>query len=129
MDTIGQRIKKRREKAKVSQQYVADRVGVSRVAVTKWESGETSNLKLDNLMKLCKLLDMSVEYLIYGETKNESSAPLKFISKKQMDVNEINEDLLGPEMTNEDVTVIKSVVKGLKVGKTNKKEQTHKEDR
>jgi len=129
METIGQRIKKRREEAKVSQQYVADKVGVSRVAVTKWESGQTSNLKLGNLMRLCKLLDISVEYLIYGEIKNDVKKPLKFLSKKELDAREINEDLLGPEMTGDDVTVIKSVVKGLKVSKTKKEEQVKNDDK
>lgn len=56
MKTMGERILNRRTELKMSQQDVADKVGVSRVAVTKWESGQTGNLKLDNLLKLCKLL-------------------------------------------------------------------------
>ena len=66
-DTIGVRIKKLRESRGFSQKFVAKKVGVSRVAVTKWESGATANLKLDNLMNLCDLLQVSVKELIYGE--------------------------------------------------------------
>lgn len=50
----------------MSQQAVADKVGVSRVAVTKWESGMTANLKLGNLMSLCDLFGVSVEELVLG---------------------------------------------------------------
>lgn len=66
METIGERIFKRRAELNMTQQHVADKVGVTRVAVTKWESGQTENLKLGNLMGLCKLLNVSIEYLIQG---------------------------------------------------------------
>ena len=48
---------------------------MSRVAVPKWESGQIGNLKLNNLIKLCKLLDISFEYLINGgELKTYNSS-------------------------------------------------------
>lgn len=37
--TLGERIKDRREKLKLSQEYVAEQIGVSRQAVSKWETG------------------------------------------------------------------------------------------
>lgn len=67
METLEQRIKRLREERKLSQQQVADKVHVSRVAVTKWESGQTANLKLGNLLGLCELFGVSVEYLIRGD--------------------------------------------------------------
>lgn len=75
MKTMGERILNRRTELKMSQQDVADKVGVSRVAVTKWESGQTGNLKLDNLLKLCKLLNLSIEYLILGGELRTYGAP------------------------------------------------------
>lgn len=66
METLEQRIKRLREERDLSQQKVADTVGVSRVAVTKWESGETANIKLGNLLKLCDLFCISVEELVRG---------------------------------------------------------------
>lgn len=76
METLGQRIKRLREERKLSQQQVATAAGVSRVAVTKWESGQTANLKLGNLLSICELFNVSVEELIRGEraTKREKSA-------------------------------------------------------
>ncbi|MDW0357770.1 helix-turn-helix transcriptional regulator [Halomonas venusta] len=66
MDSLEQRIKRLREAQGLSQQAVADKVGVSRVAVTKWENGATANLKLVNLLSLCDLFDVSVEELVRG---------------------------------------------------------------
>lgn len=65
-ERLGERIKRRRNELELSQQAVAGELGVSRVAVTKWESGDTANLKLHNLLGLCKLLRMSPEELITG---------------------------------------------------------------
>lgn len=71
METLGQRIKRYREERKLSQQEVADKVGVSRVAVTKWESEQTANLKLGNLLGICELFDVAIEVMIRGEQKTQ----------------------------------------------------------
>lgn len=73
METLGQRIKRLREERKLSQQQVATAADVSRVAVTKWESGQTANLKLGNLLSICELFDVAVEDLIRGERATKSS--------------------------------------------------------
>lgn len=67
METLGQRIKRLREERKLSQQQVATAADVSRVAVTKWESGQTANLKLGNLLSICELFNVAVDDLIRGE--------------------------------------------------------------
>lgn len=66
MESIGKRIRALREKAGFSQDELAQRVSVSRVAVTKWESGETANIKLHNLEKLKATLRVSFDELIQG---------------------------------------------------------------
>ncbi|MFA5493289.1 MAG: helix-turn-helix transcriptional regulator [Porticoccaceae bacterium] len=66
MESLDKRIQRLRESRGMSQQAVADKVGVSRVAVTKWESGMTANLKLGNLLSLCDLFGVSVEELVRG---------------------------------------------------------------
>jgi len=80
MKSLAQRIKALREAKGLSQQTVANKVGVSRVAVTKWESGMTANLKLGNLLSLCKLLGISMEALIQG-------GPVQPLSAIRNDVN------------------------------------------
>jgi len=71
METLDRRIKRLREAKGLSQQMVADKLGVSRVAVTKWENGMTANLKLSNLLGFCELFGISVEELVRGTTQRE----------------------------------------------------------
>lgn len=66
METLGQRIERLRNAKQLTQQQLAKIVGVSRVAVTKWESGATKNMKLDNLLALCDLFGLGAESLISG---------------------------------------------------------------
>lgn len=69
METLGQRIERLRKERNLSQQQVADAAKVSRVAVTKWESGATKNLKLENLLAMCDLFGVPAESLISGSIK------------------------------------------------------------
>lgn len=39
--SLGQNIKKKRQQMKLSQEYVAERLGVSRQAVSKWETNQS----------------------------------------------------------------------------------------
>ena len=111
-ETIGQRIKNLLDAAGYSQQYVADKVGVSRVAVTKWESGQTANLKLENLMQLCGLFGISVEYLIYGkqseDINNAESTQTRLVAKKNKKIRNIEDNL--PFLDEDELDATKSVV-------------------
>ncbi|MGI6029890.1 MAG: helix-turn-helix transcriptional regulator [Eubacteriales bacterium] len=55
-------IKTRRLQLKLSQEYVADQLGISRQAVAKWESG-ASTPTAANLAQLAALFDMSLAQL------------------------------------------------------------------
>lgn len=67
METLSARIKRFRDRTGMSQAQLATRIGVSRVAVTKWESGETENLKLSNLLAICKVFSTTADDLLRGE--------------------------------------------------------------
>lgn len=58
----GAKIKTLREKRKMLQQELADKLGVDRTAVTKWESGATAP-KTDMLPALAKVLKCKIEDL------------------------------------------------------------------
>lgn len=66
--SIGLRIKQARlaRKPKVTQQQLADEVGVSRPAVTQWETGETKTLEGENLVRVARALGVSADWLLYG---------------------------------------------------------------
>ena len=65
--TLGEVLKKRRMDCKMTQEFVAETLGVSRQAVSKWESG-ASDPSTTNLMALAKLFGTTAEDLL-KETK------------------------------------------------------------
>ena len=71
--TLGTRIRECRLKAKLSQEKVADLVGVSRQAVTKWESDQSAP-NTENLFKLAEILGTTVDFLITSEEDTRSVA-------------------------------------------------------
>ena len=60
-----------RKKHNLSQEELAERLGVSRQAVSKWERSEASP-DTDNLIALAKIYDLSLDELIYGEKEEKS---------------------------------------------------------
>jgi transcriptional regulator with XRE-family HTH domain len=63
MVRIGQRIKELRIKTGISQQKLAERLGVSRPTITQIESGERK-VSSDELIKLAEIFDCTIDYLI-----------------------------------------------------------------
>ena len=66
---IGQVIKNHRVRCNMTQEFLADRLGVSRQAVSKWESGASAP-STTNLMALAKVFDGSAEELLKETQKN-----------------------------------------------------------
>ena len=65
--TLGERLKELRQQTGFSQEQVAERVGVSRQAVTKWESGRTIPTS-ENLAALAELYQVPLDDL--GEDRS-----------------------------------------------------------
>jgi len=61
--SLGEVLKKHRSKCKMTQEFVAETLGVSRQAVSKWESG-VSDPSTSNLIALAKLLGVAPEDLL-----------------------------------------------------------------
>lgn len=69
--TVGERIKACRQNAGMSQEKVADLIGVSRQAVTKWEADQSAP-NTENLFKLAELFGTTVDMLL--DTGNTASS-------------------------------------------------------
>lgn len=93
--TTGQRINKCRKAKKLSQEYIALMLGVTRQAVSKWEN-DLSIPDTENYINLAKLFGVSVEYLAFGtedastsesnqKCENESYEPDKKESENKME--------------------------------------------
>lgn len=63
--SIGERITELRKKQEMSQGQLADAMGVSRQAVSKWENDQTGPDTI-RLIQLAEVLDSDVEYLATG---------------------------------------------------------------
>ena len=61
--SLGQVLKEHRSRCKMTQEFVAESLGVSRQAVSKWENG-TSDPSTSNLFALAKLYGVTVEELL-----------------------------------------------------------------
>lgn len=61
--SLGETIKEHRTQCKMTQEFVAEHLGVSRQAVSKWENG-TSDPSTANLLALAKLFGVSATELL-----------------------------------------------------------------
>ena len=61
--SLSERLRENRMRCKMTQEFVAEAVGVSRQAVSKWENG-TSDPSTANLIALAKLYGISTEQLL-----------------------------------------------------------------
>lgn len=61
--SLGEVLKQHREECKMTQEFVAESIGVSRQAVSKWETG-ASDPSTSNLLTLAKLFSTTAEELL-----------------------------------------------------------------
>ena len=70
--SLGERIKEQRKNCGLSQEKVAELVGVSRQAVTKWET-EQSAPSTENLFRLAEIFGTTVDILLASEEEEKNS--------------------------------------------------------
>jgi transcriptional regulator with XRE-family HTH domain len=75
METMGDRIRRLRKARNYSQDELARLVGVTKSAVSQWELGGTSNLKLEPLAMLLRLLNTDLPYLVWGDSRAPGRGP------------------------------------------------------
>ena len=72
--TIGQRIRTTRENLKLTQGFVAKNVGVATQTIYKYENEIVTNIPLDKLEKIAKVLDTTPAYLMGWEESSPDSS-------------------------------------------------------
>jgi transcriptional regulator with XRE-family HTH domain len=81
MDTLGERIRQQRLARGLSQEQLAQLVGVTKGAVSQWELGGTKNIKLITFQRLLDVLHTSPEYLLFGENRASSSGRFRALKR------------------------------------------------
>ena len=82
MNSISQNIKAYRKHNSLTQQQLADRIGVTHQTVSNWESGR-SMPSIDKLNEISEKLNIDINYLLYGKKADNQQL------KKQIAINAI----------------------------------------
>jgi len=89
---FGDNLKTIRKSNKISQEQLAEKVGVSRQSVSKWENGEAYP-EMHNILQLCKIFNCKINDLVHTEMSDISSLDeeiimnvVKFNQEKQKQV-------------------------------------------
>lgn len=69
--TLGEKITKLRKEKKFSQIDIANSIGVSRDAISKYERGDIVP-SVENAKKIADVLDVSLDYLVSEEERQEA---------------------------------------------------------
>jgi len=77
--TLGERIKECRQNVDLSQEKVAELVGVSRQAVTKWEANQTAP-STENLFKLAEIFGTTVDFILTSDGPGPNSPANRYIT-------------------------------------------------
>ena len=82
-----------RKKAGMSQEELADRLGVSRQSVSKWE-GAQSIPDINKVIELSNIFGVSTDYLLKDELEFEDNTPVEDVKeRKAVSIEEVNEYL------------------------------------
>ena len=73
--TLGEKIQTLRKQQNVSQEQLAEKMNVTRQAVSKWELGE-SLPDVDNIVRLSNVLNVSIDYLLKNSHSNDGLSDL-----------------------------------------------------
>ena len=72
--TMGEKLLKLRKARQWSQEELAEKIGVTRQAVSRWES-DSAKPDAEKIIALCDLFGVSADYLLRGEYTGESAEP------------------------------------------------------
>ena len=71
--SLGEALKKNRIRCQMTQEFVAETIGVSRQSVSKWENG-ISDHNTSNLIALARLYGISAEELLKSVEENQGGS-------------------------------------------------------
>jgi len=79
-ETLGQRIRKARQRYGMSQTELAKRVGISKTAMNQIEMGETLDPRMSRLRAIADILGVSMDYLAGREDEDDEEAPRRRVA-------------------------------------------------
>lgn len=67
MKTVGERLRLIRLLKNISQQGLSDLIGISRSAISMWESGDTKEISAPNLLRTALALNVCPYWICFGK--------------------------------------------------------------
>ena len=80
--TLGERILNYRKRAGMSQEKLAELLGVSRQAVSKWE-GDAAQPELDKIVALARLFGITTDQLLLEDIPRPGAPPKPLTAKRE----------------------------------------------
>ena len=79
-ETTSERIRELRLKCDMTMEVLAEKIGVSKSTIAKWENGYVKNMRQDNILKLAMVFNVPASYIMgYDEEINYSIKPNTFL--------------------------------------------------
>ncbi len=73
--TLGERLREARTNARLTQDQLASKVGVSRSLISQWETGTVQEIHATSLWAASKALRVSLDWLLEGDGMEEIREP------------------------------------------------------
>lgn len=90
---IGARIKAARKRRKLTSEQLAERVGVSRGAISQWEN-DLFVPNLENLVALCNALEVSADHILQGKDPDGASPDVRDLVTRLADLDDKSLEIL-----------------------------------
>lgn len=94
---MGQRIHDKREECRMTVEELADKLGVTRQSVYRWESGAVKNIDRDYIAKMSAMFHCDPEWLMHMEDSPKVTATYRAPGKEPVTVTVNKEPIMGAE--------------------------------
>lgn len=92
---MGQRIHDKREEYHMSVEELADKLGVTRQSVYRWENGSVKNIDRDYIAKMSAMFHCDPEWLMHMEDSPRVTATYRAPGKEPVTVTVKSEPIMG----------------------------------
>lgn len=93
---MGQRIHDKREEYRMTQEEVAERLGVTKQTVSKWEAGKVKNIDRDYIGQMAKWWDCDPDWLMHLDGIKKVTATYEAKGREPVTVTVNNGPIIGP---------------------------------
>lgn len=93
---MGQRIHDKREEYRMTQEEVAERLGVTKQTISKWESGKVKNIDRDYIGQMAKWWHCDPDWLMHLDGIKTVTATYQAEGREPITVTVNKEPIMGP---------------------------------